>query len=184
MFPDVELRTQRLTLRPLREGDIDAIVVAASDATTQRWLPLPNPYAREHAESFVREVAPATRESGAGLILAIEMDGGLAGVIDFKKTDWRHQETEIGYWTAPGYRGRGVMTEATIAVSRWALTELGFERVVLRIAPGNTHSRRVAENAGFRCEGIARNAGIVHDGRVDLAIYALIPADLLVSAEP
>jgi len=178
MFPDVVLRTARLTLRALRDDDVDAIVVAASDPITQRWLPLPDPYTREHAVCFVHETAPAARASGDGLIRAIEFDGVLVGVIDLKATDWRHRETEIGYWAAPAVRARGVMTEAATVLSRWVLTEAAFERVVLRIAPDNKASIRVAQKAGFTYEGIARNAGIVHAGRVDLAIYSLIPADL------
>jgi RimJ/RimL family protein N-acetyltransferase len=178
VFPDVVLRTARLTLRAPREGDVDAIVAAVSDPATRRWLPLPNPYEREHAVTFVGEGVPAARASGSGLIRAIECDGVLAGLIDLKKTDWRHRATEIGYWAAPAVRARGVMTEATIALSGWVLTEAAFERVILRIAPGNKASARVAEKAGFTYEGIARNAGLVHAGRVDLAIYSLIPADL------
>ena len=178
MFPEVVLRTRRLVLRPLRENDVDEMVAAVGDPQVQRWLPLPDPYSREDGLTYVRELAPAARTSGRGLIRAIETDGVLAGLIDLKRTDWRHRETEIGYWAAPGLRGRGVMTEATVALSRWALTGAAFQRVVLRIATGNAASRRVAEKAGFTREGVARNAGIVHAGRVDLAIYSLIPADL------
>jgi RimJ/RimL family protein N-acetyltransferase len=177
VFSDVTLRTPRLVLRPLCEEDVDAIVVAASDPVTQQWLPLPNPYRREDALFFVRK-ASDTRAAGSGLVRAIEWDGVLAGAIDLKGTDWRHREAEIGYWAAPSARGKGVMTEATIALSRWVLTEVAFERVVLRIAPGNKASARVAEKAGFTYEGTARNAGFVHTGRVDLAIYSLIPTDL------
>jgi RimJ/RimL family protein N-acetyltransferase len=104
--------------------------------------------------------------------------GRLICVIDLKKTDGRYWATEIGYWAAPTARARGVMTEATVALSRWALTEVAFERLILRIAPDNKASIRVAEKAGFTYEGIARNAGIVHADRVALAIYSLIPADL------
>ncbi|MBL7255553.1 GNAT family N-acetyltransferase [Paractinoplanes lichenicola] len=178
VFPDIVLRTARLTLRAPHEDDVDAIVAAVADPLTQRWLPLPDPYEREHAVTFVAETAPTVRASGRGLIRAIECDGELAGLIDLKNTDWRHRTTEIGYWTTPAVRGRGVMTEATVALSRWALTEAAFERVIMRIAPGNTASIRVAERAGFTYEGVARNAGIIHAGRVDLAIYSLIPADL------
>lgn len=177
-FPDVVLRTARLTLRAPREDDADAIVAGATDPVTQQWLPLPKPYARAQALSFVRETVPAARATGKGLIRAIDLDGTLAGLIDLKRTDWRHRETEIGYWAAPPARARGVMTEATVALSRWVLTEAAFERVILRIAPGNQASVRVAEKAGFTFEGTARNAGVVHAGRVDLAVYSLIPADL------
>lgn len=178
IFPDVVLRTERLTLRAPSLDDADAIVAAGADEITQQWLPLPNPYRREHAVSFVTEFAPSVLAGGTGVIRAIELDGELAGMIDLKGADWRSRETEIGYWAAPAFRGRGVLTEATAGLARWALTEQSFERVVLRIAPGNKASIRVAEKAGFVYEGTARNAGVVHNGRVDLNVYSLIPADL------
>jgi RimJ/RimL family protein N-acetyltransferase len=178
-FPaDLVLTTERLTLRPLADPDLDPIVVAGSDPLTQQWIPLPRPYRREHAEGFVRGIAPAVQRSGAGLIRAIEFEGDLAGVIDFKGTDWSDKVTEIGYWTAPAHRGRGLMTEAVIAMARYALTEAALERVVLRMATGNTASSRVAEKAGFTREGVARNAGFTHDGRVDYFVYSLVRPDL------
>ena len=76
----------------------------------------------------------------------------------------------------PGLRRRHERRPASI--SGWALREQGFERVELRAATGNLASQRVAEKAGFVREGVARNAGHVHDGRVDLVVYSLTRADL------
>jgi RimJ/RimL family protein N-acetyltransferase len=178
-FPaDLVLTTERLTLRPFADSDLDAIVVAASDPLTQQWLPLPRPYRLEHAKGFVHRIAPAAQASGTGLIRAIEFEGDLAGAIDFKNTDWSDKATEIGYWTSPAHRGRGLMTEAVTAMALYALTAVHLERVVLRMATGNTASARVAEKAGFTREGIARNAGFTHDGRVDYFVHSLIRPDL------
>jgi len=59
------------------------------------------------------------------------------------------------------------------------------DRAVVLIEPDPTPDRSVkhvanepAEKAGFTYEGTARNAGIVHAGRVDLAIYSPISGDL------
>lgn len=81
-------------------------------------------------------------------------------------------------WTAAAHRGRGVMPTAVRLVADWMLTDLDFERIELRIAPGNHASIRVAEKAGFRFEGVARNAGFTAAGRTDLAVHSLIRADL------
>jgi RimJ/RimL family protein N-acetyltransferase len=178
-FPaDLVLTTERLTIRPFDDSDLDAIVVAGSDPLTQRWIPLPRPYLVDHARGFVHDIAPAAQASGCGLIRAIECEGGLAGVIDFKSTDWVNGETEIGYWTHPAFRGRGIMVEAVTAMAHYALVEMALQRVVVRVAPGNTASIRVAEKAGFTREGVARNAAFTHDGRVDLVIFSLIRFDL------
>ncbi|WP_193598870.1 GNAT family N-acetyltransferase [Microbacterium sp. YJN-G] len=82
------------------------------------------------------------------------------------------------HWTAAAHRGRGRMPTAVRLVADWMLTDLDFERIELRIAPGNHASNRVAEKAGFRFEGVARNAGFTDAGRTDLAVHSLIRADL------
>jgi RimJ/RimL family protein N-acetyltransferase len=177
-FPDAVLTTARLTLRPFTESDVEAVQTAAADPVTQAWLPLPHPYTRLHAQTWCRDTAPTVRATGRGLVRAVEADGSLVGSIDLKRTDWASAVTEIGYWTTPSARGSGVMTEATAALARWVLDAMGFERVELRVAPGNAASIRVAEKAGFAREGVARSAGYVRAGRVDLVIFSLIRADL------
>lgn len=83
----------------------------------------------------------------------------------------------MGSRSGPGRRG------GRSPIARWLLLEQGFERLVLRAAPGNIESQRVAEKAGFTREGVARNAGFTNDGRVDLVVFSLVPSDLE-TAEP
>jgi RimJ/RimL family protein N-acetyltransferase len=178
MLPDATITTERLTLRPFQESDIDATQRAGDDPLTQTWLPLPSPYTREMAAQWCRDGAREMYTAGRALVRAIELDGELAGCIDLKRIDERSRSCEIGYWTVPAARGRGVMVEAVTGLARWVLAEMAYQRVELRIAPGNAASLRVAEKAGFVREGVARNAGFVHAGRADLEIWSLIPADL------
>jgi RimJ/RimL family protein N-acetyltransferase len=58
------------------------------------------------------------------------------------------------------------------------LLEHGFQRIELRLVPGNTAARRVADKAGFVYEGLLRNAGNIHSGRVDLEMWSLVAGDL------
>jgi RimJ/RimL family protein N-acetyltransferase len=177
-FPDVVLTTERLTLRPFRPSDAAAVAAAVNDVETQTWLPLPRPYTSAHAERWCSVDALAAMTSGRGLVRAVESDARLAGAIDLKRTDWVARVTEIGYWTAPDARRKGLTTDAVRALATWVLRDMRFARVELRIATGNAASLRVAEKAGFVREGVARSAGYVHAGRVDLVIYSLIQADL------
>ncbi len=133
------------------------------------------------AGGLIGTFGPTQRESGAGIVFAIESDGRLAGVIDLKHVNWASKVAEVGYWVAPWARGRGVASQATRAISLWAIRDRDFERVELFAATGNSASQRAAEKAGFVREGVARNAGYVHDGRVDLVVYSLVPDDLQTS---
>ena len=177
-FREVTLAAGDLTLRPMTAADADDVAEACQDAETLRWLPLPRPYTRANAEWFIGTFGPAQRESGAGIVFAIQSAGRLAGVIDLKHVNWASRVAEVGYWVAPWARGRGVASRATRVLARWAIHEHGFERVELFAATGNAASQRAAEKAGFMREGVARNAGYVHDGRVDMALFSLIPDDL------
>ncbi len=182
VFPLTRIEGDGLGLRPVCVDDIDDIALACQDAETRDWLPLPRPYERVHAEGFVTQVASMAQEAGTGIVFAIEVDGRLHGCIDLKATDWSAGTTEIGYWVAPWGRGAGLAGRATRLLAEWALTDQGLERVVVRAATGNQASQRAAERAGFVREGVARNAGVLHDGRVDLAIYALVRSDVGVGA--
>ncbi|MFD0775543.1 GNAT family N-acetyltransferase [Streptomonospora algeriensis] len=183
MMPSVVLQTERLVLRAHTRGDIDAVFRGATDCDVQRWLPMPRPgapYTRADAEHWCLIAAPHARAAGDGQQWAV-MDaetGAYAGSVGLNRTMWRARSTEVGYWLCSWARGRGLATEAVVAVSRWALIDQGFERVELKAATGNTASRRVAGKAGFTYEGTERNAMPLHEGRTDLAVYSLIPADV------
>jgi RimJ/RimL family protein N-acetyltransferase len=92
--------------------------------------------------------------------------------------DWDAMIAEIHYWTAAWARGNGYAAEAAGAVARWALTEHGFARITLKTITGNAASQKVARSAGFRFEGVLRNAVWSRAGRGDMAVYSLIPRDL------
>ncbi|NHN57198.1 GNAT family N-acetyltransferase [Calidifontibacter sp. DB0510] len=176
-FDDVPLHAADLRLRPVTEDDIDPIFRACQDAETLRWLPLPQPYTEQVAATFVREIAPAQQEAGTGLLRVID-HGGFAGLVDLKATNWRSQVSEIGYWVAPWARGRGLAGRSAALLADWGLRTQDLQRVEIRAATGNLASQKAAVAAGFTREGVARSAGIVHGGRVDLVIFGRIRADL------
>jgi|GEM_PF-15112 len=182
-FPDATLTAGDLTLRPLTAADTNDVIAACLDPETQRWLPLPRPYTRASAEWFIGTFGPSQRASGAGVVFAIESAGRLAGVIDLKHVDWATKVAEVGYWVAPWARGRGVASQATRSLAHWAIHDHGLERVELLSATGNRASQRAAEKAGFTREGLARNAGYVHDGRVDMVVFSLVRGDVETRAD-
>lgn len=65
---------------------------------------------------------------------------------------------------------------ARSSLSLWGVLAIGG--VEVRAAVENLSSQRVAEIAGFIREGIARQAGRVHSGRVDLVIFSRVSSDL------
>jgi RimJ/RimL family protein N-acetyltransferase len=55
----------------------------------------------------------------------------------------------------PGYRGRGIATEAVRALARWALNQPAVLSILARCEPGNGPSIAVLARVGFVRDGVA-----------------------------
>ncbi|GIG57212.1 hypothetical protein Lfu02_15840 [Longispora fulva] len=168
----MEFRTDAFVLRAWRGSDAPQVYAACQDQAIQRWTRVPVPYLMEHAVGFVTGAS----EGQFGIF---DHDGELLGSIGVVDHDADARVAEIGYWVAPGGRGRGVTTEALKLVCRWVFDTLRVQRLLWRAKAGNLPSRLVAERAGFVMEGLQREALIDRAGEpVDGMIGALLPADL------
>jgi RimJ/RimL family protein N-acetyltransferase len=174
-----------VVLRPFRDADdVSRIVEACRDERTAYWLgQMPSPYTRADAEAYLagRLEQLAT---GSGVPWAVAEPGtdvlvGSLTLFDLKPG----REAEIGYWTHPDARGRGVMTEACRLAVRHAFTPevaggLGLRRLIVFAAEGNSASRRVIEANGFVQVGRERRGTRLRDGSlVDTACYDLLLED-------
>jgi RimJ/RimL family protein N-acetyltransferase len=179
-FPELTVATPRLHVRGLVADDAPDIERIFADRQTHRWLPLPAGSAPIDCLAWCTELADERRDSGAGDHYAVvrREDERLVGCLWTKRTDWIARSTEVSFAVSAPARGFGLAAEALDAVTVALILEHGMQRVELRVAPGNTASRRVAEKAGFVYEGLLRNAGHLHSGRVDLEMWSLVAADL------
>ena len=171
--------TGEIRLRPLEERDLDAVLAAARDPDTTRWISLPDPYRREDGENFVREHAPGVWRRGTGAVFAIgdPRDDAYSGVIELRLDARRPAVGDVGFLVAPRARGRGFAPAALAAVSAWGFTALHLHRVSWFAYVGNEASRRVAEKAGFTIEGTARGLLTHHGERVDAWTGGLLASD-------
>jgi RimJ/RimL family protein N-acetyltransferase len=172
---------ERVVLRPYRDDDAPRIVQACSDERTAWWLAtMPSPYTRAEAEKYLldRVELPANGKGVGWAVADPETDAVVASVTLFDLEPGR--EAEVGFWTHPDVRGRGVMTEACGLAVRHGFTPasrggLGLRRIVALAAVGNTASRRVIESNGFVRTGTERSGTELRDGSLtDTACYDLL----------
>lgn len=179
-FPVLTVSTPRLHVRQLTEADAGSVSEIFADKQTQRWLPFPSEVGQIDGHAWCTEMAVERRDSGTGDHYGVvrREDDRVVGILWTKRTDWVARVTEVAYAVAADARGFGVAAEALDVLAIALILEHGFQRVEVRVVPGNTASRRVAEKAGLTYEGLLRNAGHVHSGRVDLEVWSLVAADL------
>ena len=173
----VVLRTLRLELSVLTEGDAEALFAAGPDPAVQRYTSVPTPFTRADADDLIA----ATRagwQTGDRLSWAVREQGVLVGIVGLYRVDGKGSG-EFGYWLAAPARGRGLLTEAARTALDWGFSADGaaLARIEWHAVVGNTASARVAERLGFRFEGVRRAALIGSDGREDGWSAALLATD-------
>lgn len=185
-----ELRDELLVLSPPGDHDVDAITAACQDPEIAAWVTVPAPYERSDAEGFLRELVAPGWASGRELTWAVraarpaDADHRLLGMIGLHGV--AEGSAEIGFWTAPWARRRGVTSRAVSLVldHAFAADGLGLERVLWTAFVGNWPSRRVAWRAGFRFEGTIRLHGVQRGVRRDSWVATILAGDPRVPAEP
>ena len=147
----VEIRTQRLVLRPWREEDLaDFYAYARVDGVGQMagWIPHRSmEESREILALFMREKKT----------FAIEYEGRVVGSLGVECYNEAHypelnalRGREIGYVLAKSHWGMGLMTEAVRAVIRYLFEDVGLDFITVGHFDHNARSRRVIEKCGFR----------------------------------
>ena len=116
-------------------------------------------------------------EARNGLSLGLWSDGHLAGVAGLHYIDWNDRMTSVGFWLAPPFRGRGLMTSAVFGLMALAFDEYGLVRLEGRAATGNLASRSLFERLGFQREGTLRSAQSLPKGYVDHAVYSVLNSE-------
>jgi RimJ/RimL family protein N-acetyltransferase len=177
-LPEPPLTDGEVLLRPWALADVPAVTAACQDPEIPRWTVVPYAYEERHAIEFIgrREEDLA---AGRELALAIvDRDDRVLGAIGVSNFDWPDLKGEIGYWVAREARGRGVGTRAVRLLSRWAIEELGLERIELFANPANAASLGLARAAGFTREGTLRRYRRRRGVREDLVMHSLLAEDL------
>jgi RimJ/RimL family protein N-acetyltransferase len=178
-----EIRCGNLLVRPWCPEDVDEVTRACQDPEILRWTPLPRPYRTEHAVDFITRTAPAAWDDATGAHFGVfDADTGrLLGSSGLPRMDLTAHQAEIGYWTAPWARGRGIATVAGRAICLWAHDHLQIDRLIWRADLGNHASRLVARRLGFTMEGVQRGGLPATDGsgrRVDVWIASVRPGEV------
>jgi RimJ/RimL family protein N-acetyltransferase len=178
-----DLHGDGVLLRPLQDGDLDAIVGTARDPEFARWTGVPMPYERVNAVEFVAMFGRGGSSWLTGLNPGWAMSDPEDPSAYWGAVDLRFDGdggAEIGFGVSPWARGRGVCTAAVREACRWGFEEAGLARIVWHAHTGNHASRRVAEKVGFQIVGgVLRQAVLSRGVRQDVWVADLLPADLV-----
>ncbi len=146
----MELRTERLVLRPVTEDDLDVMLAIRNApevvATTSTGDELP----RERMAGQLERRAESWRTRGLGSWLIL-LDGAPAGFVEVapigEGSGVDPEEIELGVIVLPEHWGKGFAGEAGLAVAADCFQRVGLERVYAGVDTENEKSLRVLAKA-------------------------------------
>lgn len=149
--------TERLVLSELVPDDAPFIHTLVNDAGWLRYIGDRGVRTLDDARAYIENGPMASyARNGFGLYRVSVRDGddavGMCGLI--KRDTLKH--VDIGFAFLPDARGRGYAREAAFATLAHARDNLGLDRIVAIVSPGNAPSIRLLTLLGMRMERTLR----------------------------
>jgi RimJ/RimL family protein N-acetyltransferase len=149
-----ELRSLRLTLRPVAHGDVAAMCAYRSlpeVARYQSWETF-GPDAAAALVDAQAALRPGTPGTWFQLAIVVTATGVMAGDCGLHCLASDARQMEIGVTLAPAHSGNGYATEAIRSVLDFIFGELGVHRVTAVTDAANRPGARLFQRLGFRRE--------------------------------
>ena len=172
---DWPVRTERLVLRRLADGDLPTIFAYRSLPVVAEWIGGKATDVESLAERF----------GDGGTVVIVEHEGRLIGDLMVRIQDAYAQrevaekavgvEAELGWTFDPAHHGRGLATEAIGALIGVCFDDLGLHRLVASCFSANEPSWRLMERVGMRREAHHLADSLHRDhGWQDEYVYAML----------
>lgn len=177
------LTGEHLRLAPLRDEDLEVLFGWIND---REQVLLNSPYRPVHAWDHRAwfESVPS-RDDVAIFGIRLDPDDVLIGSCQLNEIDpyrgTAYLQIRIGQ---PSARGRGLGTEAVCLLLGHAFDDLRLRRVTLSVFADNAAAIRCYEKAGFRREGLLREAAYLDGRTTDVLVMGILRAEYLAQPEP
>jgi RimJ/RimL family protein N-acetyltransferase len=174
-----ELEGERIRLRRLSVDDATSMHAAAVESaaeleTTMPWFS--RGMTVESFKSFATWALDAWDRGEHYEFSILARDGTYLGSAGLG-VDATTMSANLQYWVRTSGTRRGVASEASRLVSRWAIETLGLQRVEISISDHNVASRMAAKKSGAHFEGVLRNKIRWDEGAYDAHVFSFVPSD-------
>lgn len=136
-------------------------------------LRIPYPYTLKAASSWILHNRKLQKKKiKTEINFVIDIKGKVVGSIGLANI--KGYEAELGYWLGEKYWGKGIMTLAAKAVTKYAFDILELRRTYANVFLHNKASARVLQKAGYKYEGTLRKHVFKNGKLVDDLLFAKV----------
>lgn len=140
------IKGENFVLREPRLFDIDNLVEYTNHKDVIVGARLEKGMDKVSAKEWIEKVI-LSNSKNKGLRMVIETKDGVIGGVTFK--DFKDEESELGYWLARPFWGKGIMSKAVKMFVKFGFEKYNLRLVYALASDSNPASVRVLEKAGF-----------------------------------
>jgi ribosomal-protein-alanine N-acetyltransferase len=170
------LQTERLRLRPPREGDIPRFAWLYGNPEVGEFIDdLPDFNDPQAGENYYAQIKH-WNDTGQGnrWMITLKGEDDLIGTVGFHRLDRAHFRVEIGYDLHVDYWRQGIMSEALHTILPWAFDQLGVNRVEAIVNRGNMRSEGLLRSLGFIQDAYMREYEFQGGQFIDVLFFSLL----------
>lgn len=157
--------TPRLLIRPPKISDSPSVneAILESFETLHRYMAWANQKpSLEDTEIYIRQavanwILRNNDEPYLPLFMFEKETNTFIGATGYHHMSWDIPSLETGYWIRDSFSGKGLMTEAINALTRYAFEQVAVTRISITCDVDNLRSQKVAERLGYVLEGILKS---------------------------
>jgi aminoglycoside 6'-N-acetyltransferase len=151
----MELRGERVMLRPLRVDDAPRLAELAAHPDVARWWP-----GLDEAELVGKALGKPDER-----FFAVMHDGETIGLVQYhEELDPEYRHAGLDLFVGAPYQDRGLGTDALRTIARHLVHERGHHRLTIDPVAHNARAIRSYEKVGFRPVGVMREYQREPDG--------------------
>ena len=167
------IKTSFGMIRYWQDGDAKALAKYANNRKI--WANMRDgfhsPYREEHARAFLDVVSRQNPVTFFAIATADEAIGGIGLTLG---QDVHRLTAELGYWLGEPFWGKGIMSEAVMCFTDFAVKTFDLIRIFAEPYATNQSSCRILEKAGFVLEGRLKSSVIKEGQILDQLMYAKV----------
>ncbi len=153
IMPMNPLKGQRIALRPVEIGDLDAIYRWENDPGNWIHSNHLNPISRFYLEQYILNAENNIYVDKQLRLLIVDHNKKQLGIIDLFDFDPHHRRAAVGIIIDASVQKQGYGSEALNLLIQYANKTLNLKQLYCGIGEGNNISLRLFQNHGFRITG-------------------------------
>ncbi len=169
----MKLYGKKCLLRPLRKEDANVLADIMGEPEVMENISAVFPVGESDLERWIEHLYRGypPRE----VVFAIEVEGKVVGTVSLHDINWtsRHGTFSIVIWNTE-YHGKGIGTEATSLMLRYAFEYLNLHRVKLEVYEYNEVGLHIYKKLGFVEEGRWRKQRYLKGKYYDVVLMGIL----------